>query len=538
MKLALERLVPLAFSLALVLVIVLNGISYQTTAQLNAALAQNTLALPANVHFTQMTILFGTLAGSLALGIANLVILRQIRHRRTAEKALQGFNAQLEERVSIRTQELEQTAQEQRAEMERRQRAETELEALLAREKAARQEAEEANRLKDEFVATVSHELRTPLNAILGWARMLRIGGLDQERTAKAVETIERSAENQAHLVEDLLDMSRLLSGKLRLDIHTLDPATIINTAIETIRPAAVARSIALHVQLDPAVSQISGDPNRLQQIIWNLLSNAIRFTPVGGTVNLQLSQDETQIIISVSDTGQGISPEFLPHVFEHFRQADSSIIRRHGGLGLGLAIVRHLVELHGGSVTADSAGADTGATFTVRLPIAPAQVAPTSMTDSVKAVGWPPLDGVTPILQGLSILVVDDEEDARQLIQHVLTSYGANVITACSASEALDAISRQLPNLPDLIVSDIGMPGEDGYSLIRKIRHLQLGTSENLPAVALTAYARSQDRMRAIAAGFQHHVPKPVEPAELATVIASLTGRISSHAAQGASAN
>lgn len=538
MKLALERLVPLAFSLALVLVIVLNGISYQTTAQLNAALAQNTLALPANVHFTQMTILFGTLAGSLALGIANLIILRQIRHRRTAEKALQDFNAQLEERVSLRTQELEQTAREQRAEMERRQRVEAELEALLAREKAARQEAEEANRLKDEFVATVSHELRTPLNMILGWARMLRTGGLDQERTAKAVETIERSAENQAHLVEDLLDMSRLLSGKLRLDIHTLDPATIINTAIETIRPAAVARNIALHVKLDPAVSQISGDPNRLQQIIWNLLSNAIRFTSVGGTVNLQLSQDETQIIISVSDTGQGISSEFLPHVFEHFRQADSSIIRHHGGLGLGLAIVRHLVELHGGSVSADSAGANAGATFTVRLPLAPMPVDSTPLADSVKAVGWPPLDAVHPILQGLSILVVDDEEDARQLIQHVLTSYGANVITAGSASEALDTISQQLPELPDLIVSDIGMPGEDGYSLIRKIRHLQLGTAENLPAVALTAYARSQDRMRAIAAGFQHHVPKPVEPAELATVIASLTGRISSHSAQGVSAN
>jgi signal transduction histidine kinase/ActR/RegA family two-component response regulator len=530
MKLALERLVPLAFSLALVLVIVLNGISYQTTAQLDAALAQNVPALHANVQFTQTTILFGTLAGSLALGIANLIILRQIRHRRVAEQALQGFNAQLEERVSLRTKELEQTAREQQAEMERRQRAEAELEALLAREKSARQEAEEANRLKDEFVATVSHELRTPLHAILGWARMLRAGGLDQQTIEKAVGTIERSAENQAHLVEDLLDMSRLLSGKLRLDIHTLDPAIIINAAIETVRPAAAARSIAVRVQLDPAVSQISGDPNRLQQIIWNLLSNAVRFTPVGGTVSLKLAQDETHIIISVSDTGQGISPEFLPYVFERFRQADSSIIRRHGGLGLGLAIVRHLVELHGGSVMADSAGAGTGATFTVRLPLIPAHVVPAPTTDSAQAVDWPPLEGINPILQGLSILVVDDEEDARQLIQHVLTSYGANVITASSANEALDSISRQLPKLPDLIVSDIGMSGEDGYSLIRKIRHMQLGTRDSLPAVALTAYARSQDRMRAIAAGFQHHVTKPVEPAELATVIASLTGRISPH--------
>ena len=530
MKLALERQVPLAFSLALLLLIVINGLSYQTTAKLEAALAEDAATLRANVQLTQTTILFGTLAGLFALGIANLVILRQIHHRREAEQALHELNVQLEERVSKRTRQLEQSVQEQQAEMAGRQRAEAELEALLKREQRARQEAEEASRLKDEFVATVSHELRAPLNAILGWARMLHTGDLDQTTAHKAVETITRSAEHQARLVEDLLDMSRLIAGKLTLDVHTLDPAAVIKAALATVRPAAAARSITLNVQLDPQANHISGDPNRLQQIVWNLLSNAIRFTPIGGSIDLHLAQEDSQISIRVSDTGQGISPEFLPHVFEAFRQADSSSVRRHGGLGLGLAIVRHLVELHGGSVTAESAGADTGATFTVRLPIAPVRVEPAcSATNS----NLPSLADVVPILHGLSILVVDDEEDARQLLRHVLTSYGAAVTTAGSAGEALDSISRRLPKLPDLIVSDVGMPDEDGYSLIRKIRHLNLVPRERLPAVALTAYTRPQDRMRAIAAGFQHHVPKPVEPAELATVIASLTGRLAVNQAQ-----
>ncbi len=528
MKLVLERQVPLAFALALLLLIVINGISYRTTAQLDAALARDTEALHANVRRTQMTIFFETLAGIFALGIANLVILRQINRRREAEKALHAFNAELEERVAGRTQELEQSVQELRAEMARRERAESELERLLGREKAARQEAEEAGRLKDEFVATVSHELRAPLNAILGWARMLRAGGLDPEAADRAVETIERSAETQSRLVEDLLDVSHIVSGKLTVDVRMLDPAAIINAAIETIRPAAAAGKIAVHVQLDPAASWISGDPYRLHQIVWNLLSNAIKFTPKGGAINLKLAQDESQVIISVTDTGQGISPEFLPHVFDSFWQADSSSIRQHGGLGLGLAIVRHLAELHGGSVSADSAGAGKGATFSVRLPIAPLRVEAEQPAAGSKPGEWTMPLNAAPILKGLSILVVDDEEDARQLIRHVLTSYGAAVITAGSAGEALDSISQRLPELPDLIVSDIGMPGEDGYSLIRKIRHSKFGQKENLPAIALTAYARPQDRMRAIAAGFQYHVPKPVEPAELATVIASLTGRLS----------
>lgn len=524
MKLVLEKQVPLAFALALLLLIVINGISYRTTAQLDAAVGRDAQALHANVRRTQLTILFGTLAGILALGVANLVILRQINRRREAEQALHELNAELEERVAGRTRELEQSVEDLRAEMARRERAESELERLLAREKAARQEAEEAGLLKDEFVATVSHELRAPLNAILGWARMLRAGGLDQEATDRAMETIERSAENQSRLVEDLLDMSRIVSGKLTLDVRMLDPVAIINAAIETIRSAAAARKIAVHVQLDPAARWISGDPNRLHQIIWNLLSNAIKFTPKGGAINLKLAQDESQVIISVSDTGQGISPEFLPHVFDRFRQADSSSIRRHGGLGLGLAIVRHLAELHGGSASADSAGAGKGATFSVRLPITPLRVDTEQLAAASKPGEWGVPLNVAPILNGLSILVVDDEEDARQLITHVLTSYGAAVTTASSAGEALDSISRRLP---DLIVSDIGMPGEDGYSLIRKIRHSKFGQREKLPAIALTAYARPQDRMRAIAAGFQYHVPKPVEPTELATVIASLTGRL-----------
>lgn len=415
--------------------------------------------------------------------------------------------------------------QELRLEMERSQRAEAEIGRLLGREKTVRREVEDASRLKDEFVTTVSHELRAPLNSILGWARMLRTGGLDREAADRAVEAIERSAENESRLVEDLLDMSRIVSGKLSLELRVFNPADIINAAVETIRPAAAARNITINVQLDPAVRLYSGDPNRLQQILWNLLSNAIKFTPGGGAINLKLAQDESQVIISVSDNGQGVNPKFLAYMFDRFRQADSSSVRRHGGLGLGLAIVRHLVELHGGSVTADSAGAGKGTTFTVRLPINPMRVeaAPTVAMQTCE-VGIP--INVTPILSGLSILVVDDEADARKLTQHVLISYGAAVVTASSAGEALDSISRHLPNL---IVSDIGMPGEDGYSLIRKIRHLKFGAAKKLPAIALTAYARAQDRMRAIAAGFQYHVTKPVEPAELAIVIASLTGRLPS---------
>lgn len=392
---------------------------------------------------------------------------------------------------------------------------------LLTSELAARAQAEDANRLKDEFVATISHELRAPLNAILGWARMLRSGTLDPAATAKAVETIERSAENQARLIEDLLDISRIITGKLQMEVRTIDSTAAARAALETVAPAAEAKGIHLISDLEPATSFISGDANRLQQIIWNLLSNAIKFTPKGGTIKMRVARDGSHVTISVSDTGQGIDPGFLPHVFDRFRQADSSSVRKHGGLGLGLAIVRHLVELHGGTVSAHSDGNGRGATFTVRLPIMPLRVPSAS---SLQTGEWKIRMEVEPILAGLKVLIVDDEEDARQMLAHMLIGYGAKVTAAGSAVEALEILNRQQP---DLMISDIGMPDIDGYSLIRRVRELKLGPDGKLPAIALTAYAQTQDRLRALAAGFQHHVPKPVEPAELATVIASLTGRL-----------
>lgn len=404
-----------------------------------------------------------------------------------------------------------------------RKQIEAERKQMFQREQAARREAEDANHLKDEFVATISHELRAPLNAILGWARLLRAGRLDQETAAKAIETIGRSAENQARLIDDLLDISRLVTGKLRLEVRTIDPLSFVRSALETVIPAAEAKGITLTTDFDPATSFISGDTNRLQQVVWNLLSNAIKFTPRGGAITLRLTHDESQVSIIVSDTGQGISSEFLPYVFDRFRQADSSSIRRHGGLGLGLALVRHLVEMHGGSVTAESAGVEQGATFTVKLPITPPRVSVLpigTMHDSNKQ----PLKAA-PMLDGLLILVVDDEEEARQLLMQMLSGYGATVVTAGSAAEALEVLKQQQP---DVMISDIGMPGENGYTLMRQVRSLKLGSQGRLPAIALTAYA--QDRVRALAAGFQYHVPKPVEPIELATVVASLTGRLISN--------
>jgi PAS domain S-box-containing protein len=403
---------------------------------------------------------------------------------------------------------------------------EVEREQLLIREQAARQQAEEANRLKDEFVATISHELRAPLNSILGWARMLRASKLEPDTITKAVATIERSAENQARLIDDLLDISRIVTGKLRLDVRTIDPSNVVRSAIETVTHAAEAKDIKLNTELDPAVSFINGDSNRLQQVVWNLLSNAIKFTPRDGEVKIKLSSDESQVAISVSDTGQGIAPEFLPHVFDRFRQADSSSIRKHGGLGIGLAIVRHLVELHGGTVKAESAGDRQGATFTVYLPITPIYSYAPQSNGNGQHNNLNLTDTAKPLLDGLFILVVDDEEDTRLLLTQMLTAYGATVKAAGSAAEALEVILQQQP---DLLVSDIGMPEEDGYSLIRKIRAQKLGPQGKIPAVALTAFARAQDRLHTLAAGFQHHVSKPVEPAELATVIASLTGRIGS---------
>lgn len=395
---------------------------------------------------------------------------------------------------------------------------------LLSSEKLARNEAERANRLKDEFLATVSHELRNPLNAILGWAHMLRLGKLTPPNAERAVETIYRNAQSQAQLVADLLDVSRIISGKLRLDMRQVDVIYIINAAIDSIRPAADAKSIRLQTILDPAAGPISGDADRLQQIVWNLLTNAVKFTPKGGRIQVRLQRINSHVEIVVSDSGVGINKEFLPHVFDRFRQADASTTRIHGGLGLGLSIVHQLVDLHGGSVNVHSEGEGKGATFTITLPFV------SVVSDQNEAEPAPPanpekittFDGL-PSLQGLKVLVVDDEADTRELIREVLKEVGSEVITCRSVEEALVALEQ---HKPDILISDLGMPDEDGYSLISKIRALPSEQGGHIPAAALTAYARAEDRMRVLRSGFQFHLPKPVDSAELVTVVASLAGR------------
>ena len=385
-------------------------------------------------------------------------------------------------------------------------------------------EAREANRLKDDFLATVSHELRTPLNAITGWSSLLLSTPMDEDAKRRAVETINRNARAQARIIDDILDISRIISGKLRLDVRLMNPGGVIESAVESARPAADAKGIRLQLLLDPQAGPVSGDPDRLQQIVWNLISNAVKFTPKNGRIQVRLERVNSQVEIVVNDTGQGIAPDFLPHVFEPFRQKDSSTSRAHGGLGLGLSIVRQLVELHGGTISAASSGDGAGSTFTVSLPIAvlhsqtfeePERVHPRAEEKAV------PFD-CPPQLAGLRVLIVDDEKDARELLETVLEKCLANVVTVATAAEAFDKIQEFDPHI---LVSDIGMPDEDGYKLIRRVRARE--RKENLariPAVALTAYARVDDRMKALAAGFQMHVPKPVEPAELAAVITSLT--------------
>ncbi len=395
---------------------------------------------------------------------------------------------------------------------------------LLASEKLARSEAERANRLKDEFLATISHELRNPLNAILGWAHMMRLGKLTPANVERAVETIYRNAKSQAQLVADLLDVSRIISGKLRLDVRTVDLISIVNAALDSVRPAVDAKGIQLQTILDAEAGPISGDADRLQQIVWNLLTNAVKFTPKGGEIQVKVQRIDSHAEIVVTDSGVGISKEFLPYVFDRFRQADASTTRIHGGLGLGLSIVRQLVDLHGGSVNVHSEGEGQGATFTITLPFV-------GVISNQKEAEPPhpiqgddviPLDGL-PSLQGIKVLVVDDEADTRELICEVLKECGSEVITSCSVAEALQALEE---HKPDILISDLGMPDEDGYSLISKIRALPAEHGGQIPAAALTAYARAEDRMRVLRSGFQFHLPKPVDSAELVTVVASLAGR------------
>ena len=399
-----------------------------------------------------------------------------------------------------------------------------EREQLLAREQAARAEAERANRLKDEFLATVSHELRTPLTAIVGWTHILRTGQLDEHAADRALATIERNARSQTQIVEDLLDVSRIITGKLRLDVQPINPDSFIESAIEAVRPAAEAKGVRIQKVIDTGAGAIVGDPARLQQVVWNLLSNAIKFTPRGGRVQARLECVDSHALIVVSDTGKGIEPEFLPYVFERFRQADMSTTRIHGGLGLGLAIVRHLVELHGGTVLAESSGEGQGTTFTVSLPLVSVyrREGDAERAHPAEADIEPPAQ-CPESLEGVKVLVVDDEADTRELLKTMLGQCGAMVTTAGSAQEALDSLEQAIP---DVLVSDIGMPGEDGYDLIRKVRALPRERGGKVSAVALTAYARTEDRLRAIRAGFQIHVPKPVELNELVTMIASLVER------------
>ncbi|MBW4634215.1 MAG: response regulator [Iphinoe sp. HA4291-MV1] len=404
-----------------------------------------------------------------------------------------------------------------------RKRIEDERIQLLEREQQARSTAEAANRMKDEFLATLSHELRSPLNAMLGWIRLLNTRKFDAVTTARAMETIERSAKSQAQLVEDLLDVSRIIQGKLRLNIRPIELVPVIEAALETVRPAANAKEIQLQCVLDPTAGSVAGDSDRLQQVVWNLLTNAVKFTHSGGLVLVGLERVNSHIEITVTDTGKGISPEFVPYVFERFRQADSSTTRTYSGLGLGLAIVRHLVELHGGTVHAHSQGEGKGATFTVQLPLVKESSRAGESRSRREKNSAPPVlysSKPLPILDEMRILVVDDEADTRDFLVAAIEMCGAQVIAVSSVIEALQVISQQRL---DALVSDISMPGEDGYSLIRRVRTLPKEQGGDIPAVALTAYARDEDMMRSLSQGFQMHLSKPVEPDELASVVASL---------------
>ena len=403
-----------------------------------------------------------------------------------------------------------------------RTRLETQRQELLAREQSLRAQAEAAGRVKDEFLATVSHELRTPLSAILGWATMLNRGNIEPTIASRGLESIERNAKAQAQLIEDLLDVSRIISGKLRLDIKPVTLTSIIEEALDAVRPAAEAKSIQLNVTIDPAADHLRADPGRLQQIIWNLLSNSIKFTTSGGEVIVAVKRTGPMVAISVSDTGEGIDPTFLPYVFDRFQQADSSVTRRHGGLGLGLAITRHLVEMHGGSVEAHSEGEGRGATFTVKLPTFATHVETLFTSDKVKGDHQSARHQKIepPNLEGLKILAIDDSTDTRQLVSVVLEDCGALVTTAASVREALDIFQGWKA---DVLICDIGMPEQDGYTFIRTIRQLPPEKGGDTPAIALTGYARVEDRLQALHAGYQMFVAKPIEAAELCTIVANL---------------
>lgn len=395
---------------------------------------------------------------------------------------------------------------------------------LYETERRLRTEAEEANRIKDEFLATVSHELRTPLTAIVGWSGMLRIRKLDEETTARAIQSIERNAKAQTQIIEDLLDVSRIITGKLRLEASPIQLDSVINTALDAIRPTAELKDIKITSEIEPDTGIVWADPARLEQVMWNLLTNAVKFNSIGGTIEVKLRRVDAHAQIVVSDTGQGISPEFLPFVFERFRQADGTITRSHGGLGLGLAIVRHLIELHGGTVRAESAGMGKGATFTVLIPLRAVETVENRPEQlSTPDENAAPID-CSPALEDVRVLVVDDEADARAMLTTIIKQCGTDVMAVASTAEALAALGSFKP---DVLISDIRMPDEDGYMLIRKVRALDSEQGGKIPAIALTGYAREEDRMRALLAGYQAHIAKPVNPAELIAVLGGLAGLI-----------
>ncbi|HMV47150.1 MAG TPA: ATP-binding protein [Blastocatellia bacterium] len=406
--------------------------------------------------------------------------------------------------------------------------AEEERTRLIAEAESARETAEAANRAKDEFIAQITHDLRSPLNAILGWARVLRSRNVNQQITAEALATIEQSAEKQKRLIEDLLDVSRIVTGKLRLDVQPISLAAVINSAMEVMRPACNARSIDCQIELATKADDITGDPARLEQVIWNLVSNAVKFTPNGGQVKVRLERADPYVQIIVSDTGRGIQPEHLPYIFNRYWQPSNSSKKPTGGLGLGLSLARHIVELHGGTIRAESEGEGKGTKFFVSLPYRAVRLnggtpsGGSSETTSAKAKAD---SQKSQLLSGILALVVDDEPDARELVAAILHQHSAEVMTAAGMEEALQLI-KSASRLPDVVVSDISMPEHDGYALIRRLRALPAQEGGEIPAIALTAYGRSDDRIHALSAGFQMHVPKPVEPAELALITASLTGR------------
>jgi PAS domain S-box-containing protein len=442
---------------------------------------------------------------------------------READGTLVGY-AKVTRDLSERKRHEEERVVLARAEAARRVAEENEDRARTLAEdlRRARDRAEEAGRLKDEFLATVSHELRTPLSAILGWARMLQSGALEPAKVASAIDAIVRNAIAQQQIVDDLLDVSRIVSGQLRLDIDFIDIGHVVTAAAESIRAATDAKGLTLQVSINPEAGVIKGDSGRLQQVMWNLLSNAVKFTPRGGTICLALSRVNSAVEVRVSDNGRGISKEFLPHVFERFAQQDGGNTRRAGGLGLGLAIVKHLVELHGGVIEAHSDGPGAGAEFVVRLPVAAVRGSSALSTGRTHE-GMADAISFPTELKGLKILVVDDEADARQLLQSVLEQGGAVVDTASSAEAALQRIRAAKP---DVIISDVGMPDVDGYEFIQRLRQMSRDEGGRIPAVALTAYARAEDRRKALMAGFQNHAAKPMDPQELVVVVANLVGR------------